>query len=126
MRAARKAAHAVMATCFALSAALQLNDPDPLPWTTIYAAALVACVLAFMELKKAWTVAALAGFVALGWAIALYRTMPGLVPAGDLFTTAGMKTQAIEESREVLGLSIVVAWMAVLIVTDLRRGPGSS
>lgn len=127
MRAARKAAHAVMATCFALSVAVQVNDPDPLPWMAVYGAALAACVLAFMEYKKAWTVASLAGAVALGWAIAIRATMQGgLAPARELFVETGMKTQAIEETREVLGLSIVVAWMAVVVVTGLRRGAGSS
>ena len=127
MRRGRRIAHAVMATCFALSVAVQLNDPDPLPWIVVYGGALVACVLAYAE-KQAWPVAALTGVVALGWAIAIFTSMAdGLVPVSELFVEPGMKTARVEESREVLGLSIVVAWTAVICALALRdRGARGS
>lgn len=127
MTALRRGAHAIMATCFALSVAVQFNDPDPLPWVVVYGGALVATVLAFADKTKVWPLAALVGVVALGWAVAIRAGMPeGLLPPDELFVEPGMKTLRVEESREVLGLSIVVAWMAVVAVTTARSLPRAS
>src|SRR5688500_5955901 len=98
---------------YLFSAAVQGNDPDPLRWIAVYAAAAAACGLALAHLHRAARLLAMAiAAVALVWSLTL---MPGVLAAppslADLFVPA-MKTVAVEEAREALGLWIVAAGMA--------------
>ncbi len=100
----------VMAAAFAVFAVLQLNDPDPMYWTTFYALGSLACVL--FHLKRlpsaaAGSYAAFCGVLALLWTIlaAIGQTLPGAIQ--------GM---AYEEEKEISGFLLVGVWMAVLYV----------
>jgi len=109
-----------MAALFALSAALQYNDPDPLPWIAIYAAAAAACVLWSLR-RTAWPLTAAVMLIALGWAAALLPDVLGFVGLSDLFTRMDEKGGRVEIGRELGGLTIIVAWMAALLLVERRR-----
>jgi hypothetical protein len=108
-----------MAALFAVAAGLQLNDPDPVGWTAIYAAAALACGLAAAG-RGAWPLAAAVGAVAAVWAATL---APAAARLGDVARAMGPDTGA-EEARELVGLVLVAATMAALVVArDRFRGP---
>jgi hypothetical protein len=115
---ARVAAGA-LAALFVVAAALQLNDPDPLGWTAIYAAAALAAALAASG-RGVWPLAATVGLVAAVWAAAM---APAAAKLGDLARAMGPDTGA-EEARELVGLLLVAAAMAALVVhRDRFRTP---
>jgi hypothetical protein len=105
---------------FVTMAVIQYDDPDPIRWALLYVAAAVAC-LVYRMTWPAWTAAAAVGLVALIWAIVLAPTALQDFTVRDLARTMKAETPSIEYSRELLGLLIVVVWMAVLTVVGLRR-----
>ena len=111
-------ANVVVATLFLISAAVQLNDPDPVGWTAIYGSAAAACLVRRSS-RHAWLLAGLVGLAALIWAATLTPVLAEFRP-GDLFRSMKAETPSIEKSRELLGLLIVFAWMVVLIVVSRR------
>jgi plastocyanin len=107
----------VLALVFVLAAAFQYNDPDPVPWMAIYAAA--AAVSAWATLAPATFRAWLAGWVgaiALVWAGWLLPQAWGKVRFAELFQSVQMKTPEVEVAREVCGLLIVAAGMGLAIL----------
>jgi hypothetical protein len=116
----------VMVALFAASAALQYNDPDPLRWAMVYGLAAVACIAVWRR-PALWWVAGLVGLAALAWCLALAPHALPSFRAADLVRTMKAETPSIEESREILGLGLVVVWMGVLAATGRaalrRRGP---
>lgn len=117
-----KIADGVMLAAFAFSIVVQLNDPDPLIWITVYGLASAACVLGLVG-RGHWTFPASVGGLALGWAASLAPRVVGKVPFRDMFGAFDMANLGIEESREMYGLAIVGAWMAVLAVRWARQTP---
>jgi len=109
-----------MALLFVFAAAVQYNDPDPLRWMAIYLAAAAACVLALLG-RLRWFVPAAVGLVALAWAATLAPHVLGHVRMGEMVEAWEMKDVRVEEGREMYGLLIVAAWMAVLTVAGWRR-----
>lgn len=107
----------VMAALFALSALLQLNDPDPVGWFLLYLAAATASLLATLG-AKAWLLAAPTAAAAGIWAIALRVAMNELAPMATLFAELEMKTPLIEETRELFGLGLIALWMLVLLAAS--------
>ena len=99
----------LFAALFALSALVQLNDPDWLPWFAFYVAATLVAGMApvWVQARRA---ALLIGLVALIWAVGI--AAPGLEPITlhELTTDLRMKTLNVERWREIGGLAIVVAW----------------
>lgn len=110
----------VMLACFVLAVIVQYNDPDPLPWMIVYAAAALSCGL-FAAHKAAWPVYAITGLVALLWSLTFFRRVIGKVAFSELFEAWEMKDVRVEEGREMGGLLIVAAWM--LILTFASRPP---
>jgi Transmembrane family 220, helix len=108
-----------MLLLFAFGAAVQFNDPDPARWIAVYALAAVACLLSLLR-RLHWTLPAILGAVTLVWAATLAPHVVGRVPFGDMFGAFEMKNVGIEESREMYGLLIIAAWMAVLAVRARR------
>jgi len=103
---------ALMGIVLLAFAALQLNDPDPEVWATFYgAAALVSFGAAAGRISDILT--AVFGGAALVWSATLLPQVRHVTVA-EIFGSFTMKTAAIEESREGLGLLIVAVWMAVL------------
>lgn len=108
----------LMVCLFLFAAGVQHNDPDSLRWIAIYlAAALVGCWV-FID-RVRWPVPALVAAVALAWAASLAPGVAGRV--GDLFAEWEMANPAVEVTREVGGLLIVAAWMAVVAAWAYRR-----
>lgn len=110
----------LMAALFTFSAALQYNDPDPVPWIAIYAAAAVACVLWSLR-RNAWPLAAAVALIALVWTATLLPDVLGYIGFSDLFLRMNEKGGRVEIGREIGGLTIVVAWMVVLLLGERRR-----
>jgi len=113
------AINAGMGVLFLISAVLQYNDPDPLRWIVLWAAAAAACFIQ-RRFRQAWLVAGAVCVVALLWAALLAPTaLPGLELA-DLAGEMKAETPQIELGREILGLLIIAVWMAVLVVVGSR------
>lgn len=116
MSRAFRIANVVMAVLFAISAAVQYNDPDPLQWMALYGAATLACLAALRRRPDPWVPAAIA-VVALVWALSLAPSVLGVLPARDIFQ---LRSAAGEEGREMYGLLIVAVWMTLLALTARR------
>lgn len=114
-----RAADLALCLVFAFSAVVQVNDPDPLRWIAMYGLAGVACVLSFMRRVRAWFPALLA-VAALAWSATLVPRVVGQVPFRDMFGAFEMRDLRVEESREMYGLLITAAWMAVVAVRATR------
>jgi hypothetical protein len=108
-----KAFNIFMVLLFLLSAAVQLNDPDPLVWIALYLSAAVFSVAhAIRKLPSSWPMAfALIAFL---WALTLVPAFFGQVSLVDVFRLVEMKTEEVEVAREFGGLMIVSVWMGVL------------
>ncbi|MCP5056433.1 MAG: hypothetical protein GY937_06855 [bacterium] len=100
-----------MAVLFALSVAVQWNDPDPIFWMGIYGLALVLAAMGAAGRLPFWPNAA-----ALGLFIVLFLVwMPSLLDSRqEAFTSFEMKTSTDEAPREAGGLLLCVVWSAVL------------
>jgi hypothetical protein len=106
----------VMAALFLFAVAVQYNDPDPVRWMVIYAAACVMCVLAATRgTVPRWAVIVIL-VLALGWALDIMAGVRTLNVYAHMFDAWEMKSAPIEEAREASGLFIVAVWMSVLIV----------
>jgi hypothetical protein len=115
------AANGLFLLLFAFSAIVQVNDPDPLLWIAIYAAAAVLCGLE-MRQRTPWWAAPLVGVIALLWAGTIAPRVLGVVPFASMFQEFEMKDAGVEESREMYGLTIVAVWMlAITSVASLRQ-----
>jgi hypothetical protein len=110
----------LMAALFGLAAALQYNDPDPLQWIAIYAAAAIACVLWGLR-RTTWPLAAAVTLSAAVWAGLLVPQVLGHIQLSDLFLRMSEKGGRVEIGREIGGLVLVAAWMIVLQVSERRR-----
>jgi hypothetical protein len=108
-----------MAALFTFAAAVQYNDPDPLRWMAVYGLAAVACVLAVTG-RLPRLLPGLLGLGALLWAGTLAPGVVGRVSVGELFQSYGMRSETVEEGREMGGLLIVTAWMGALLARPGR------
>jgi len=102
-----------MLLLFTLGAVVQVNDPDPARWIAVYALAAAACLLSLLR-RLHWALPALLCAVVLAWAATLAPRVVGRVPFREMFGAFEMRSVGIEESREMYGLLIIAAWMAVL------------
>ena len=117
-------ANGIMLLMFVFSAAVQFNDPDPLVWVGIYAAAAVVCGLEIRRRAPAWAPVAVA-LIALVWAASFYSRVSD-VPIGSLFSAWEMRDLQIEEAREMYGLAIVGVWMIVIVIAKWLRPKAGS
>lgn len=103
-----------MAALFTLGAAVQFNDPDPVRWITVYAAAAgVSAAGAWRgRVPLAWPVAV--GVTALVWGVWLATGVEGLDVYGSMFDAWEMTSGRVEVAREASGLILMAAWMAVV------------
>ena len=116
----------VMAALMAFAVVVQYNDPDPLLWIGLYAAACAICLAAAVRGVIPVSPALVVGAVALAWALAVAAGVPAAVYT-HMFDAWEMQSATIEEARETSGLLIVAAWMAVLCWVGWRgrRSPGT-
>jgi hypothetical protein len=114
-----KALNIFFAVMFFGFAALQINDPDPVTWILIYLAMTVACTIAVYN-KYDRRLMVVQGAVYLVYIIILWPGVIAWLRSPDrslLFDDlAKMQYSYIEETREVLGLTICLAVLALLWV----------
>jgi hypothetical protein len=106
-----KIVNLVLATMFVVFAFLQLNDPDPFTWISIYGAMAVICVLAaFRRYYVPAYIVLLVVYIA--YSFSSFSSIVRWLRSDDkamLFdNVAKMQNLYIEESREYLGLMICV------------------
>lgn len=113
----------VLAVMFLLFAFVQINDPDPILWISIYGIMAVVCIMAaFQYYIKPLMWILLAGFLV--YLVILYPGMQEWMAQPDksiLFDDV-MKMQYpyIEESREFLGLLICIVVLIVQLIRAQR------
>lgn len=117
-------ANVLMLLAFAFSVLVQVNDPDPLAWVTIYCLAAVGCALSIVR-RGHWAFPALVGIAAAVWASVIAPRVLGQVPFVDMFGAFEMENMGVEESREMYGLLIVAGWMAVVAIVSGQRAQRS-
>jgi hypothetical protein len=124
MDIAKRLLFIALTALYALSVAVQYNDPDPVPWVAIYGAA-AALTAAAVARRPLLIPAVIVGLIALVWMITLLPAVPeyiSQVRSGALEVTSfTMKTgvQIEEEAREAGGLFLVVLG-AVLVGWEAR------
>ena len=97
------------------STLVQYNDPDPWGWIAIYLAAAGMCVAWFSRRLPSWCPALLL-VTSLLWIGALLPSVVGKVSPEAIAESISMKTQSVEEAREIGGLALVAIWSAVLLL----------
>jgi hypothetical protein len=120
MTRAGKVIALLLAVLFLFGLAVQYNDPDPLPWMAIYAAAALACILAAVGRLPRW-LPAIVTLVAAVWAVALAPGVIGQVNPLEMFEEFEMKSPQIEQAREMFGLLIIAVVMLALLALQRRR-----
>lgn len=120
MTRALPVAAVVIAVLFAVSAALQLNDPDPLGWTTLYLAGSAVSILAARDLATVRWVAALVAVSAGVWGALIVMEGLGPITLAELLGDMKMKSPNTERWREVLGLGMVFGWCGALFLLGIR------
>lgn len=106
-------ADGVMLAVFLLSALVQLDDPDPLPWIAVYGAAAAACGAGlFGRAGRAAPLVLM--LVSLAAAAPLAARVLGRAGVADVFGSMKASDPLVEETREMLGLVIIAGWMAGL------------
>ncbi len=99
------------ALVYGLSAVVQLNDPDPVRWFTVYAvAAGVAVAHAAGVTLPRWVPASILGASVL-WGVALLATTSDV---GAPMDHGPGGVLAYEVVRELLGLGLIAVWMGAL------------
>lgn len=111
---------AVMVAVLLLSAAVQVNDPDPIPWIAIYVGAAVVTLL-FMLRGVRWWIPIAITVLTMGWSATLSPYVIGRVRFGDMFGDWEMHDIGIEQAREMYGLLIVAVWMLIIGLRAWRR-----
>jgi hypothetical protein len=115
-----RVASALMGLLFVFGVVVQINDPDPARWIFVYALAAGACLLAVRSRLPRW-LPLLTAAVAIVWAATLAPGVVGRVNPLDMFDEFEMKSELIEQAREMFGLLIIAAWMLVLAFVRPRR-----
>ena len=113
-------ANVVMLHAFVFSVIVQFNDPDPVLWAAIYAAAAVVCLIELPRRTHPAIPAVLAG-VGLAWAATIAPRVVGKVPFSAMFAEFEMANTGIEESREMYGLVFIALWMIAIAIAASRR-----
>lgn len=117
-----------MTALFLYFASLQFNDPDPFWWVAIYGVAAGLCGLAASKHPAPPTFSGVVGATALAWGIFLGSKVYGAGSVTPMYAAQKMTGYLFidtEEGREMGGLIIVAATLALLIAAQLAmRGSG--
>jgi hypothetical protein len=98
---------------FTASLFLQLNDPDPLLWATMYGSAAAVCI----SWERDWTSSVFlnsAIMLSVCGAIWMLTQVPSEVSMKSLTSTWHMSDPGVESAREAGGAAIIAIWMIVL------------
>ena len=121
VKPALRVVHTIVAILFLIMAAIQLNDPDPAYWITVYAVVAAVPAGRFFGRRLSRTSLVAAGMVLAG----LLISVPGFVDylaSGDYAAIGGnmMAEKAyVEPAREFLGL--LIAAVVLVFYTGLCR-----
>lgn len=107
------ALNAIFLVAYLLSAAVQYNDPDALPWIAIYLLAAGMCILQLRNTHQRLLPRLLLG-VSLLWVAVLLPEVVGRASLSEIFASIRMQTRAVEEAREIGGLLLIALWAGVL------------
>ena len=110
----------VFLIAFGLSAAVQYNDPDALAWIAIYIGAAGMCIARLRQRLPRWLPLLLLA-VCVTWVSTLLPDMMGKVSWQDIFASISMQSLAVEEAREIGGLTLIIIWASVVA---LQGDPG--
>jgi hypothetical protein len=115
----KRALHLLAVGLFGLSAAVQLNDPDPWGWTVVY---LVAAALAGLNAagRPSPNLARGLAAVAALWALSLVPSL-GPVTLDELVSDMKMLRPEVEFARELGGLLIITLYASPTALPR-RRG----
>ncbi|MEQ1746131.1 MAG: transmembrane 220 family protein [Saprospiraceae bacterium] len=109
----------VLALVFAVFAAVQYNDPDPLPWIALYGsvAAQFGLAAAGRKNRLALWITLIASLL---WAIALLPEFVNWIKIGAPTIVGSMKAEEpwIEYTREFLGLALAALACSFLLGTN--------
>jgi hypothetical protein len=105
--------NAIFLIIYLLCAAVQYNDPDAILWISLYLAAAVMCIIEFRLEPPRWPPRVLA-VVSVVWIGTLLPSIVGQVSVEDIFASIAMRTNAVEQAREIGGLLLVGLWAGVL------------
>ena len=126
MKSAQKIHCVLWAGIFAVFAALQLDDPDPILWASIYFVCSGLWIAEWAGIRKNWAIHAVI-LVLVFWMGTLAQGPVDLInfgDPGDLMAQMSLDKRYIEESREFIGLGICT--MSLLILTFKTPPPGKS
>jgi hypothetical protein len=116
-----------MATLFALSALLQLNDAHPWVWILFYLAAAAAPGLAAAHnFKCARIIAGIMLAIAVLWEISYIKQGAWRVPFWDLAEEWQMKNEQIILGREFYALIWIGCWMGLVLFNTRSSSKSSS
>lgn len=120
---------AVMTALFALSVAVQFNDPDPARWMAMYGAACAVSVVSVVRRVPPLVPSMVVGGVAFAWSV--FWMTANRSAQGDflhMFDAWEMKSMPVEAAREAVGLMIIMVWMMINALrawlSDSRVAPG--
>lgn len=120
---------AVMTALFALSVAVQFNDPDPARWMAMYGAACAVSVVSVVRRVPPLVPSMVVGGVAFAWSV--FWMTANRSAQGDFLHMFGaweMKSMPVEAAREAVGLMIIMVWMMINALrawlSDSRVAPG--
>jgi hypothetical protein len=119
-----RALHLVFAGLFAISAALQYNDPDPAAWALLYLAAAALAAGAWRGAPWVRPLAVALMAVCALWMATLAPGMGAFIERGDpalLAATMQAGDPVIEEAREFLGLGIVLLYALAAVLGKTAR-----
>jgi hypothetical protein len=105
--------NAIFLIIYLLCAAVQYNDPDTILWISLYLAAAAMCILQFRLEPPRWPPRILAVISVAGIGT-LLPSIVGQVSIEDIFASISMKTNSVEQAREIGGLLLVGLWAGVL------------
>ena len=114
-----------MLALFLLGFVVQYNDPDPVRWMAIYAAAFTVCLVVALGRPLPPAAPIIVGLVALAWALATIIPGPGVSLYSHMFDAWEMKSVPVEEAREGSGLMIIAVWMLVIAMRRRRGKQGA-
>lgn len=115
-----RVASGLFALAFLLSVVVQVNDPDPVQWMALYAAAFFVCVWRTTVKRVPRVVPLVVAAVAVGWGAMILPGALGKTTLPEMFGSIGMKNEAAEIGREVVGLLLVAVWMIAIAISPGR------
>jgi len=117
-----KNTYRILTVVFAVFAAVQYNDPDPLPWMLLYG--IVAVHFGMATYQRANRIAIwITLLAAVVWAAALAPEFIGWLRMGAPTIVGSMKAEApwIEYTREFLGLALAALACVFLLRTSKSK-----